>query len=276
MTAIAQHAADHDMQAYEPAAYLNLGRDYSDQGELTDESLAILDGPAEMIDEIAGYLTSWGVPYSLSKQAVTVGTITATADRTVRGVLLEDDGEYMGVTPAAGDAAALLAFQVARDAWDAGYAGDFGVLADDDSIEVTMTVSGEDVSILLAERDDSRFTAVSHPLFREQVTMSDLRAVLESAELAYGNPGEAWLALCNAADFKFDDWMTLVEYFHRQARFDLGERLTEVSTSESDNAALVGDASSDFPNRVTDAGGTIDVACWSHADVAAAVLYTLS
>lgn len=44
MTTIAQYAADHNMQPYEIAAYLDLGRAYHDDDILTEESLAILSG----------------------------------------------------------------------------------------------------------------------------------------------------------------------------------------------------------------------------------------
>ena len=42
MTTIAQFASDHNAQPYEVAAFLDLGTDWDDSTELTDEYEAIL------------------------------------------------------------------------------------------------------------------------------------------------------------------------------------------------------------------------------------------
>lgn len=87
---------------------------------------------------------------------------------------------------------------------------------------------------------------------------------------------KAWQALCGATDFEQDNWMTLVERFHWRARFDQGDRFTKVSTSESDNVALVEEYDPESPIRVIDVDAVSDVTCWAQGDVAAAVLYAIS
>nr|DAR17479.1 MAG TPA: hypothetical protein [Caudoviricetes sp.] len=192
----------------------------------------------DFISDVTANLADWGINYSENTAGLAVGTVA-----------LEVSEEESAATITDGDrAAALLTFPLARKAWDAGYTGDF----------------------------DSEFTVTERPLFRESVDMTDLEAALESTQLAYQNPEEAWQALCGATDFEQDDWSSIVELFHWQARFDYGDRYTKVSTSESENVALVEDCDPESPVRIVDVDAVMETTCWAPSDIAAAVLYTIS
>jgi hypothetical protein len=74
MSTIAQYADSHDMQPYEIAAYLNLGRDYRDDDILTKESLAILSGePDGAAESIAASLNNWGIAYDETSDGFGIG-----------------------------------------------------------------------------------------------------------------------------------------------------------------------------------------------------------
>lgn len=232
----------------------------------------------DYITDVTANLTEWGITYRETTEGISVGNIhLEIAEDGYRpdGTILNGT-ETVAITSDADKAAALLAFPLARKAWDAGYTGDFEVDVLNGEMDMCLSYSSDDLTISATVDSDSEFTVTEHPLFRENVDMTDLEAALESTQLAYQAPVEAWQVLCGATDFEHDDWMASVERFHWQARFDFGDRLTKVSTSESDNVALVEDYDPESPIRVIDVDAASDVACWSQGDVAAAVLYAIS
>lgn len=231
----------------------------------------------DYIADVTANLTEWGIDYRETTEGISVGNIhleVAEDGYRPTGTIL-DGTEMVAITSDADKAAALLAFPLARRAWELGYTGDFDADVFVGEVEMTLSYGSSDVTISAAVDSGRDFTVTEHPLFRENVDMTDLEAVLESTQLAYQAPVEAWQVLCGATDFEHDDWMASVERFHWQARFDSGDRLTKVSTSESGNVALVEDYDPESPIRVID-GTMSDVACWSQGDVAAAVLYAIS
>lgn len=232
----------------------------------------------DYITDVTANLTEWGITYRETTEGVSVGNIhleIAEDGYRPAGTIL-DGTETVAVTSDADKAAALLVFPLARKAWEIGYTGDFEADVHDGMVDMRLFYGSDAVSIYATIDSDREFTVVEHPLFRENVGMTDLEAVLESAQLAYQAPDEAWQVLCGATDFEHDDWAALVERLHWQARFDQGDRLTKVSTSESDNVALVEDYDPELPIRVINVDTVSDVTCWSQGDVAAAVLYAIS
>lgn len=232
----------------------------------------------DFISDVTANLADWGLAYRETTEGISVGNIhleVAEDGYRPAGTVL-DGTETVAITSDAGKAAALLTFPLARKAWAAGYTGDFEIDVLDGFLDMRLSCGSDDVTIAAAVDSDLEFTVVDHPLFRENVDMTDLEAVLESTQLAYQAPAEAWQALCNATDFEQDDWTTLVEHFHWRARFDYGDRLTKVSTSESENVALVEEYDPESPIRVIDVDAVSDVTCWAPSDIAAAVLYVIS
>lgn len=233
----------------------------------------------DYITDVTANLTDWGIDYRETTEGISVGNIhleIAEDGYRPAGTILDGTETVAAITSDADKAAALLAFPLARKAWEIGYTGDFEVDASDGMLDMRLSYGSDDVTISAAVDSDSEFIVTEHPLLRDDVTMTDLDAVLTSTELAYSNPGEAWQALCNSTDFELEDWETLVEHFHWYAHFDHGDRLTKVSTCESDNVALVEDYDPESPFRVIDVDAASDVICWSQGDIAAAVLYTIS
>jgi hypothetical protein len=232
----------------------------------------------DYISEIAANLTDWNINYTETSDGFGIGllSVRVTEERGVALATILDGANLSATTSDADKAAALLVFPLARKAWELGYTGDFEIDTLNGEMDMRLSYGSDDVTISAAVDSDSEFTVVEHPLFRDNVTMTDLEAALESAQLAYQAPDEAWQVLCNATDFEHDDWEELVERLHWQARFDRGDRLTKVSTSESDNVALVEDYDPESPIRVIDVDAASDVTCWSQGDIAAAVLYAIS
>lgn len=232
----------------------------------------------DYITDVTAKLTEWGITYRETTEGISVGSIhleVAEDGYRPAGTIL-DGTETVAVTSDADKAAALLVFPLARKAWEIGYTGDFEVDVHDGMVDMRLSCGSDDITIYAPINSDLEFTVVEHPLFRENVDMTDLEVALESAQLAYQDPEVAWRVLCGATDFEHDDWETLVEHFHWQARFDHGYRFTKVSTSESDNVALVEDWSEDSPVRVINVDTVTDVTYWAPSDTAAAVLYAIS
>lgn len=232
----------------------------------------------DFISEIAANLTDWNIDYTETSDGFGIGllSVRVTEERGAALATIFDGANLVATTSDADKAAALLAFPLARKAWQAGYTGDFEIDVLDGFLDMRLSYGSDDVTISAAVDADREFTVADHPLFRDNVDMTDLEAALESAQLAYQAPTEAWQVLCNAVDFEHDDWAALVERLHWQARFDQGDRLTKVSTSESDNVALVEDYDPESPIRVINVDAVSDVTCWSQGDAAAAVLYAIS
>lgn len=232
----------------------------------------------DYISEIAANLTDWNINYTETSDGFGIGllSVRVTEEWGAAPATILDGANLIATTSDADKASALLAFPLARKAWAAGYVGDFEIDVDDGMVEMRLSYGSDAVSIYAPIDSDREFTVVEHPLFRENVDMTDLEAALESAQLAYQTPDEAWQALCGATDFEHDSWEALVERLYRQARFDQGDRLTKVSTSEHDNVALVEDYDPESPIRVINVDAVSDVTCWSQGDAAAAVLYAIS
>lgn len=232
----------------------------------------------DFISDVTDQLAEWGIDYRETTEGISVGSIhLEVIEESYRPAATILNGtETVAITSDADKAAALLSFPLARKAWQAGYTGDFEIDVLDGFLDMRLSYGSDDVTIHATINSDREFTVVEHPLFRENVGMTDLEAILESTQLAYQAPDEAWQVLCGATDFEHDDWEALVERLHWQARFDQGDRLTKVSTGESDNVALVEDYDPESPIRVIDVDAVSDVTCWSQGDVAAAVLYAIS
>lgn len=229
-------------------------------------------------ETIAANLNYWGINYTETSDGFGVGfvsvRISVESGRPLVTVL--DGANLVAITSDADKAAALLSFPLARKAWEIGYTGDFEADVSDGMLDMRLSYGSESVTIS-ADVDSGRdFIVTEHPLFSENVDMTDLGAALESTQLAYQAPVEAWEVLCGATDFEHDGWEEMVERFHWQARFDSGDRLTKVSTSESDNVALVEDYDPESPIRVIDVDAVNDATCWAPSDVAAAVLNAIS
>ena len=275
MTTIAQYAASHDMLPSEVAGFLTVGSSYHDDDELTYESLDALDGDMLLAEEISGYLTGWGLEHTAEGSTVTVGDWTA---ETTRGLprataIITGPGGSSYETGDAERAAMLLSLPIARAIWDAGYDDISVVDFDQPTGEVEIEV-GDRASVTFAAPygEAAPVIVTDHPLGISGVAMTDLSAILESAELAYGGPLEAWQVLCGAADFEQDAWQQTVETLADGARFYEGPRLTSVGSDRSERTAIVEDWSPAAPIRVIDVADVSDVVFWAPSDVAAAVL----
>lgn len=230
----------------------------------------------DFISNVTANLEEWGIDYSDDITALTIRSVTLEVSEEQPTATITDGDDLVAITSDADKASALLAFPLARKAWDAGYTGDFEVDVHDGVVGMRLSYGSSGLCIYAVIDSDLEFTVVDHPLFGENVDMTDLEAVLTSTQLAYQAPEEAWQTLCGATDFEWDDWSSIVEMFHWRARFDYGDRLTKVSTSESESVALVEDYDPESPIRVIDVDAVSDVACWSPGDTAAAVLYAIS
>lgn len=228
------------------------------------------------IADVTDQLADWGVNYSENVAGLRVGAVDLEISEGDTAATITNGDDVVAITSNADKAAALLAFPLARKAWTTGYMGDFEIDTLNGEMDMRLSYGSGDVTISAAVDSGRDFTVTEHPLFRENVDMTDLEAVLESTQLAYQDPREAWKVLCNATDFELDDWKTLVDRFHYMSRFDDGDRLTKVYSSDSDNVALVEDYDPESPIRVIDVDAVSDVTCWGQGDVAAAVLYAIS
>lgn len=232
----------------------------------------------DYINDVTANLTDWGIAYRETTEGISVGNIhlEITENGYKPDATILDGTELVGVTSDANKAAALLAFPLARKAWSVGYTGDFDVDIAGPEMSMHFLGWGWDVTVSAAPGESDSFTIADHPLSLGLLVMSDLDAVLTSAELAYGSPDEAWHVLCNATDFEGDKWTAIIEFINSDVRFDYGDQLTKVESYDTDLIALVGDHGGDFPVRVIDTEGPSEETCWSHGDVAAAVLHAIS
>lgn len=232
----------------------------------------------DFTSEIAANLADWGIDYTETGDGFGIGLLSVRvaeeAGQALATVL--DGANLVAITSDADKAAALLTFPLARKAWQAGYMGDFEIDVLDGFLDMRLSYGGDDLTISAAVEADREFTVAEHPLFSESVTMTDLEAVLESAQLAYQNPREAWQVLCNATDFEHDNWDVLVENFQRGVRYEYGNRLTKVESTYTERAALVEEWAPESPIRVIDIDSVDDTTHWYMGDVAAAVLYAIS
>lgn len=279
MTTIAQYATSHNMQSSEVAALLNVEHDYRDDDILTEESLAALSGdPDGVAESIATNLNDWGIKYTETSDGFGVGLVSVriAAERGRSQITILDGANLVGITSDADKAAALLAFPLARRAWELGYTGDFEVTCVNSKVEMILSCGSSDLAISAGIDEADRFTITQHDLFRQVARMSDLEAVLTSTELAYSAPVEAWQVLCGASDFESDHWESIVEFFDADTYIAHGDRFTKVKSDLTDQIAIVDDWRPDSPVNVIDVQTVEDTTHWAMSDVAAAVLYAIS
>ena len=232
----------------------------------------------DYIIDVADQLTEWCIDYRETTEGISVGNIhLEIAEDGYRpdGTILNGT-ETVAITSDAGKAAALLAFPLARKAWEIGYTGDFEVDASDGMLDMRLSYGSDDVTIYAPINSSLEFTVVDHPLLRENVDMTDLDAVLTSTELAYSNPDEAWQVLCGARDGEMSSWEEIVTFFNADARILQGDRYSKVESRVSERIAVVEDDGPDSPICVINVDDVSDTTHWSMGDVAAAVLYTIS
>lgn len=232
----------------------------------------------DYIIDVTDQLTEWCIDYRETTEGISVGNIhLEIAEDGYRpdGTILNGT-ETVAITSDAGKAAALLAFPLARKAWEIGYTGDFEVDASDGMLDMRLSYGSSDVTISAAVDSGRDFTVTEHPLFRENVDMTDLDAVLTSTELAYSNPDEAWQVLCGARDGEMRSWEEIVIFFNADARILQGDSYSKVESRVSERIAVVEDDGPDSPICVINVDAVSDTTHWSMGDVAAAVLYAIS
>lgn len=232
----------------------------------------------DYIIDVTDQLTEWCIDYSETTEGISVGNIhlEITEDGYRPDGTILNGTETVAITSDAGKAAALLAFPLARKAWEIGYTGDFEVDASDGMLDMRLSYGSDDVTIYAPINSSLEFTVVDHPLLRENVDMTDLDAVLTSTELAYSNPDEAWQVLCEARDGEMSSWEEIVTFFNADARILQGDRYSKVESRVSERIAVVEDDGPDSPICVINVDDVSDTTHWSMGDVAAAVLYTIS
>jgi len=232
----------------------------------------------DYITDVTANLTEWGIDYRETTEGISVGNIhleIAEDGYRPAGTILNGT-ETVAITSDADKAATLLAFPLARRAWELGYTGDFDADVFVGEVEMTLSYGSSDLTISVGVNESGRFTVTEHDLLRQTVAMSDLEAVLASTELAYSDPREAWQALCQATDFAADHWEQIVEFFNGDATFIHGTHFTKVESRLAEQIALVDDWRTDSPVNVIDVQTAEDAAHWAMSDVAAAVLYAIS
>lgn len=232
----------------------------------------------DYITDVTANLTDWGITYRETTEGVSVGSIhleVAEDGYRPAGTILNGT-ETVAITSDADKAAALLAFPLARRAWELGYTGDFEVTYVNSEVEMILSYGSSDLAISAGIDESDRFAITEHDLFRQIVHMSDLKAVLTSAELAYSNPDEAWQALCLASDLEMNRWEEIVAFFNGDVQIYQGDRYSRVESCKSGRIALVEDDGPDAPVRVIDVDAVSDTTLLAPSDVAAAVLYMIS
>lgn len=232
----------------------------------------------DYIADVTANLTEWCIDYRETTEGISVGNIhLEIAEDGYRpdGTILNGT-ETVAITSDADKAAALLAFPLARRAWELGYTGDFDADVFVGEVEMTLSCGSSDLTISAGVNESGRFTVTEHDLLRQTVAMSDLEAVLASTELAYSNPDEAWQVLCGARDGEMSSWEDIVTFFNADARILQGGRYSKVESRVSERIAVVEDDGPDSPIHVIDVDAVNDVTCWAPSDVAAAVLNAIS
>ena len=79
----------------------------------------------DFISNVTDCLASWGINYTETTDGLYVKSVTLTVSEDEPASTITDGDSLVAITSDAGKAAALLAFPLARRAWDAGYTGDF-------------------------------------------------------------------------------------------------------------------------------------------------------
>jgi hypothetical protein len=232
----------------------------------------------DYITDAAAQLTDWGIDYRETTESLSVGNIhleIAEDGYRPTGTILNGT-ETVAITSDTDKAVTLLAFPLARRAWELGYDGDFEATVFGGEVEMRLTYGSSDVAISAGINEADRFAVTEHELFQPAVTMSDLDAALTSTQLAYSNPDEAWQALCGASDFDGDHWENIVEFFNEDVHITHGARFTKVESCITERIAIVEDWDQEPPARVIDVETAEDTTQWAMSDIAAAVLYAIS
>lgn len=231
-----------------------------------------------LLATITDQLAEWDITYSENAAGLAVGgTSLEVAEEGAMAVVTITSGDkIVAMTSDADKAAALLAFPLARRAWESGYMGDFKIDTYGGDLDMLLTVAGSYVTLSGPVDKADLFTVADHELFNNSVDMTDMDAVIAATALAYQDPGEAWQLLCNSRDFKSKGWQEIVEIFDDSAQFTDGDRLTKVDSSWSENVALVEGDGHAAPTRVIDMDALSGVTYWAPGDVAAAVLCAIS
>lgn len=232
----------------------------------------------DYITDTAAQLTEWGIDYRETTEGLSVGSIhlEITEDGYRPAGTILNGTETVATTSDADKAAALLAFPLARRAWELGYSGDFEIDVLDGFLDMRLSYWGDSVTLSGDAEASSEFTVAEHPLLRKQITMSDLGAVLESVELTCSNPEGAWQGLCWASDFDGEYWEDIVEFLNEDVHITHGARFTKVESYQNERIALVEDWDNETPTRVIDIETAEDVARREMSDIAAAVLCAIS
>lgn len=232
----------------------------------------------DYITDAAAQLTDWGINYRETTEGLSVGNIhlEITEDGYRPAGTILNGTELVAITSNSAKAAALLAFPLARHAWELGYTGDFEIIVFGGEVKMRPAYGDGDVTISAGINEADRFAVTEHELFRQTVAMSDLNAALTSTQLAYSNPYEAWQALCGASDFDGDHWENIVEVFNEDVHITHGARFTKVESCTTERIAIVEDWDQESPARVIDVETAEDTTQWAMSDIAAAVLHAIS
>ena len=232
----------------------------------------------DYITDVTAQLTEWGIDYRETTEGLSVGNIhleIAEDGYRPAGTILNGTN-VVAITSDADKAAALLAFPLARRAWETGYTGDFETTVFGGEVEMSLAYAAGEVTISAGIDEADRFTVTEHELFRQTVAMSDLNAALTSTQLAYINPDEAWQVLCGASDFDGDHWENIVEFFNEDVHITHGARFTKMESCITERIAIVEDWDRESPARVIDVETAEDTTQWATSDIAAAVLHAIS
>ena len=232
----------------------------------------------DYITDAAAQLADWGINYRETPEGLSVGNIhleIAEDGYRPAGTILNGT-EVVAITSDADKAAALLAFPLARRAWELGYIGDFEIIVFGGEVKMRLTYGDGDVTISAGINEADRFAVTEHELFRQTIAMSDLNAALTSTQLAYSDPYEAWQDLCGASDFGGDHWENIVEVFNEDVHITHGARFTKVESCITERIAIVEDWDQESPARVIDVETAEDTTQWAMSDIAAAVLHAIS
>lgn len=232
----------------------------------------------DYITDTAAQLTEWGIDYRETTEGLSVGNIhleVAEDGYRPAGTILNGT-ETIAITSDVDKAAALLAFPLARRAWELGYSGDFEATVSDNKVELHLTYSNGDVTISAEIDEADQFIITEHGLLYSTVAMSDLDAALTSAQLVYSDPDEAWQALCGASDFDFDHWENIVEFFNKDVLLTRGTRFTKAESCVTGRIAIVEEQDLEPSMCVIDVESVEGTTRWAMSDVAAAVLYAIS
>lgn len=232
------------------------------------------------IATISDYLTDWNSTYTVDGNTITI------TDGHGRGATLTVDTEYpYTINVTAGDHMALIDGPWTSDPLTAAAAAcfpiavkifDAGALIDDVTVykwgvEIT---AADSIGVNILAMEDGRVTVTDHPLFGRDVEMSDIAAVVESAQFAY-NSVEAWAILAAAEDFEDSTWEETVEALCPDARMSSRDQLTHVTQDRDGEAVLVEDRGEFWTVTDVDPLSLTHTVCHTHTDVAAAVLSTI-